>query len=203
MTITTTIYLMITDTDDGTSVEHFTTETDRTDAYRAFCEKHWDAAQHGPMPHDPFVAYDRVAETSNCVTLSEIDLTALPEIAQLTSLLAEVIDTEPDCEGDVLLTLDRPCDLRARIHTALGRPWQKDQLFHGYRNVQRDYGSNDPLVWRSEFLCPDCGDSWTEEQVNQTGCKCPSCSTLVTPTTSTWIGPEDPASQALWNAAAA
>lgn len=202
MSIITTIYLLVTDSDSGTSVEHFTSESDRMDSFRQLCATLWDNSD-GLMPEDPSVAYDMISQSHTVVTLSEIDLTALPEIAQLTSLLAEVIDTEPDCEGDVMLTLDRPSDLRARIHTALGRPWQKDQLFHGYRNVQRDYGSNDPLVWRSEFICPDCDDSWTEEQVNQTSCKCPSCSTLVTPTTSTWIGPEDPASQALWNAAAA
>ena len=121
-------------------------------------------------------------------------------IEQLTALLVEVINHPADCDGDLILTLDRKSDLRARIHTALGAPIFRTQLFHGHHNIDHDT-SGEPIVWRNQYHCEACDKHWEDEWTCQCDDECAQCGTALSPVDSIWIGPDEAEAREMWEAA--
>lgn len=192
------IYTLATDTKDGTEMSSFFDQTARDEAFLNFCKAHWDEDTDGPMPADPFVAYEKVSEGHNYATLDELDFSQHPLFAALKSLLTEVISHETDSDGDVILPFDRMGELRHRIHLALGVPYRRDQLFGGLQ-IDQDT-SGEPIVWENQYEC-ECGETWTDEWSCQCDDECPSCGKDISPISSRWIGPEEVGSEELWASA--
>lgn len=197
MKIKSQLHVIVTDDKDGTNFHAFFTEEERDAKFHDWCAIYWDTEVDGEMPSDPYVAYETISAGSdgNIVHLDDLDFAHHPLFMALRVLLTEVVDTETDSDGDIILPLDRSTDLRAKILSALGKPIQRKDIFVSQR-LDRDSEDN-PIVWDNEYRC-DCGEEWTDSWSCQCDDRCPSCDASTSPHNSTWIGPEGEEAHELW-----
>lgn len=190
------LHIIVIDDKDGTNFHSFFTPEERDARFLEFCQARWDEDE-GECPSDPYEAYEQISGHAggDYAYIEDIDITNHPLIAPLIALLTEVVTSETDSEGDVILPLDRVNDVRVRIHQALGLPILRKDVFHGHR-VERD-SDDEPIVWRNKYLC-DCGEEWDDEWSCQCDDRCPSCDTSISPLESEWIGPEGDEATALF-----
>ncbi|UTS82846.1 hypothetical protein [Phaeobacter piscinae] len=190
------IYLIVTDDKDGTNFHAFFTAEERDARFHQFCVDHWPYEDDEPVPADPYEAYETVsAGDFNYAYISDISFEEHPVFKALWSLLTDVIQSETDSDGDVILPLDRSTDLRARILGALGAPILRKDILHGFK-LDRD-SEGEPIVWENNYKC-DCGEEWSDEWSCQCNDRCPSCNAEIEPHTSNWIGPEGEEVSELW-----
>lgn len=189
------IYLIVTDDKDGTNFHAFFTAEERDARFHQFCVDHWPHDDE-PVPDDPYEAYETVSGGDyNYAYISDISFEEHPVFKALRSLLTDVIQTETDSDGEIILPLDRSTDLRARILGALGAPILRKDILHGF-NLDRD-SEGEPIVWENNYKC-DCGEEWTDEWSCQCNDRCPGCNAEIEPHTSNWIGPEGEEVSELW-----
>lgn len=189
------IYLIVTDDKDGTQFHAFFTAEERDAKFHQFCVDHWPHDDVS-VPDDPYEAYETVSGGDfNYAYISDHSLNNHPVILALRYLLKEVVTTETDSDGDIILPLDRSSDLRARILNALGLPILRKDILHGLR-VDRD-SEGEPIVWENHYRC-DCGEEWTDEWSCQCNDRCSSCNSEIEPHQSVWIGPEGEEVSELW-----
>lgn len=72
-----------------------------------------------------------------------------------------------------------------------------------FRHLTPDSSGN-PCVWLNHYEC-ECDDPepitveyWTDDWSCQCNDRCPACNTETQPTTSEWLGLDDPEARALW-----
>lgn len=192
------IYVIITDDNSGTNPFTFVTAEERDAKFAEYCKSNW-FEENGPMPDDPYEAYETVSESgSHYAYIYDLSFEQHPLFLALGHLLKEVVQSNIDGDGNIALPLNKKSDLRARIHRALGIPIDRKDILHG-SDLDRDT-EDEPIVWRNRYKC-GCGEEWTDDWSCQCDDRCPTCDTSVGPIDSEWIGPDEDEEQTLfWEA---